>query len=101
MLRLIKIFFIFLVIVVCVLFVLCGTNFHLFYWFVLIGWIVLVWWLKKDSKFSLTCALCIFLFCSLIASIDIVELAETGMRFGFVFWIVGLTQAFIDVLKNG
>ena len=73
---------------------------ELVYWIILVVWISLVLVLKKDSSFSLVPALALFLFSAILTVVGIRNLAEPIMRISFIGWIVGISHALIEYIRQ-
>lgn len=71
-----------------------------FYWWLLIVWTYMILNLKFYSYHTLIVAISVFLIGTILATGRLLNIAEFIIRTSFVFWIMGITQALIELKKQ-
>jgi len=72
----------------------------LIYWMILLGWLFILFNFKLESEASFILGFVTFVFAAIFAILGLRLIAETVMRVGFIFWLVGMGQALIEYQKT-
>ena len=72
----------------------------LFYWLLLFVWILILFKFKLKSRVTLKAALILLILGAIFAVVKMLFLSEPFLRLSFVFWLIGIPQALIEIKKK-
>lgn len=70
------------------------------YWIILGVWIVAIWVLRKKASLSMKIALYLFIAAAALTVFGFRNPAELVMRVSFIGWLVGISQAIREYVRE-